>query len=285
MEAIVLRLFYSGSTTASLYVTDLKDATDGGRTDKYKSGPVYIGPGETLDLIYTSDVALSYEIGVIRAYINLGYLTDTFVFGSKFGASLVPAGPAGGQLGGTYPDPDVRGLRSTVGGGTALTIGDISDGQVLARSAGSIIGVSSLPPSGAAGGQLGGTYPNPDVRGVRTTHGGGTELTFGSVADGEVLARSGTDVVGRAVNDIKVGVIPFAAINAGGGALTVTFTSLLTPGGVALTNYSDGDYVVTLQMGENVTGWVDPATTTLTGFQIQVGGLLTKDIHFTTTHE
>ena len=45
-------------------------------------------------------------------------------------------------------------------------------------------------------GQLGGTVASPDVRGLRTTEGGGTLLTLGSVADGDYLRRSGTDIVG-----------------------------------------------------------------------------------------
>ena len=50
-------------------------------------------------------------------------------------------------------------------------------------------------PTGSASGQLGGSYPGPDVRGLRET-GGPTLLTLGSEADGKLLRRSGTSLLG-----------------------------------------------------------------------------------------
>ena len=52
---------------------------------------------------------------------------------------------------------------------------------------------ASRPPSGAAGGDLDGSYPNPDVVALTAD---GTQLTLGAIADGEILVRSGSTIVG-----------------------------------------------------------------------------------------
>lgn len=50
-----------------------------------------------------------------------------------------------GQLGGTADSPDVRGVRVLVGGSpTLLAIGEVADGQVLARSGSGLVGVDSM---------------------------------------------------------------------------------------------------------------------------------------------
>lgn len=118
-----------------------------------------------------------------------------------------PPGPAGatGAVGNTGPpgpaifllgDPGEDGMigppgpaGSAGGGGGAPTDADYLVGTANAGLSAEIV-VGTTP-----GGQLGGTWGSPDVRGLRESF-GPTLLTYGIISDGSFLTRSGTSVIG-----------------------------------------------------------------------------------------
>lgn len=115
-------------------------------------------------------------------------------------------GPAGGDLAGFFPNPTVIGIR-----GRSLSASAPSDGQVLTWSALNSNWVPqtvSITVTGPAGGDLGGSYPDPSVVNI---HGASVPVA-GSLTTGNVLQVTGPNA------------LSYAPINLGGGAAYVTGT-------------------------------------------------------------
>jgi hypothetical protein len=87
-EGLCLRVTHTGLARISLPLNDINDGV--GRTegdDRFRrAGPAYVPVSSSIELIYTSDVAKSFEVGTIRKYIENGHLTAEFIIG----ASLAP---------------------------------------------------------------------------------------------------------------------------------------------------------------------------------------------------
>lgn len=152
----------------------------------------YVPDNRFSDIRITADT-LSFNIWDGVAWVPLG----------GGGGGGPPTGPAGGVLTGTYPNPGLA--ANTVGplqlqatGVVAATYGSASqvpiitvdvDGRITVASTAAIAGG---PPSGPAGGDLVGTYPNPTLAATAVVAG-----TYGSI---DVVPIITVDSKGRLTN-------------------------------------------------------------------------------------
>ena len=130
---------------------------------------------------YPVDLSISPTLGYVLTWNGSAWDAEAL-------PSSAPTGPAGGDLSGSYPNPGV----ANIDGSPVLISRSQLPGYVLTWDGtewADAAPPASLPPTGPAGGDLSGSYPNPGVANID----GSPVLISGSQLPGYVLTWDGTE--------------------------------------------------------------------------------------------
>ncbi|MFM7544644.1 MAG: hypothetical protein ACKO5I_08455, partial [Ignavibacteria bacterium] len=143
--------------------------------------------------------------------------------------TAAPSGPAGGDLSGTYPNPEIK--------AGAVGAAEIADGSIEQRHFAANL---AFPPSGPAGGDLTAFYPNPKIAvgAVKTVHIGDLQVIEQKLASGAISSRTildggiaTVDIADGAVTTGKIANGTIAPIDLNTGATTAAPNELLMASG------------------------------------------------------
>jgi hypothetical protein len=205
VEGICLRVTHTEVHSDSVPLYDIDDGVDALGVFR-KAGPIYVPFGQTVELVYTSSVAKSFEIGALRTFIEQGLLTAEFVYGSSWRTGITEVQDEGIVL-----TSDARTLNFVGAGVTASNVGSFVTvtipggagggdhatlsnlGWLVSAHTGAANELAGFDGAGATTtysrtvtGDVSGTFPGPLTV---------TDFTFAGQAQGDVLYFDGTNWV------------------------------------------------------------------------------------------